>query len=38
MVDDIIDTVHVVPTLSEEIRRVVQDFTRDVSVMSCCVE
>ncbi|MDA1348120.1 MAG: mercury(II) reductase, partial [Chloroflexi bacterium] len=32
-VDDIIDTVHVFPTLSEGIKRVAQAFTRDVSVM-----
>ena len=38
VVDDIIDTVHVFPTLSEGIKRVAQAFTRDVSVMSCCVE
>lgn len=37
-VDDIIDTVHVFPTLSEGIKRVAQAFTRDVSAMSCCVE
>ncbi|MBI4311784.1 MAG: mercury(II) reductase [Chloroflexi bacterium] len=37
-VDDIIDTVHVFPTLSEGIKRVSQAFTRDVSLMSCCVE
>ncbi len=37
-VDDIIDTVHVFPTLSEGIKRAAQAFTRDVSVMSCCVE
>lgn len=37
-IDDIIDTVHVFPTLSEGIKRVAQAFTRDVSVMSCCVE
>jgi mercuric reductase len=37
-VDDVIDTVHVFPTLSEGIKRVAQAFTRDVSVMSCCVE
>lgn len=37
-VDDLIDTVHVFPTLSEGIKRVAQAFTRDVSVMSCCVE
>ena len=37
-VDDIIDTVHVFPTLSEGIKRVAQAFTRDVSAMACCVE
>ena len=37
-IDDIIDTVHVFPTLSEGIKRVAQAFTRDVSQMSCCVE
>jgi mercuric reductase len=37
-VDDIIDTVHVFPTLSEGIKRVAQAFRRDVSRMSCCVE
>ena len=37
-IDDIIDTVHVFPTLSEGIKRVAQAFTRDISLMSCCVE
>jgi mercuric reductase len=37
-VDDIVDTLHVFPTLSEGIKRVAQAFTRDVSQMSCCVE
>ncbi len=37
-VDDIIDTLHVFPTLSEGIKRVAQSFTRDISVMSYCVE
>ena len=37
-VDDIIDTLHVFPTMSEGIKRVAQAFTRDISVMSCCVE
>ena len=37
-IDDVIDTVHVFPTLSEGIKRVAQAFTRDVSQMSCCVE
>jgi mercuric reductase len=37
-VDDIIDTLHVFPTMSEGIKRVAQAFARDISVMSCCVE
>ncbi len=37
-VDDIIDTVHVFPTLSEGIKLAAQAFTRDISVMACCVE
>ena len=37
-IDEIIDTVHVFPTLSEGIKRVAQAFTRDISQMSCCVE
>ncbi|MEK7215550.1 MAG: FAD-dependent oxidoreductase, partial [Chloroflexota bacterium] len=37
-VEDIVDTVHVFPTLSEGIKRVAQSFTRDVTQMSCCVE
>ena len=37
-VDDIIDTVHVFPTLSEGIKRLAQAFTRDISSMACCVE
>ena len=37
-IDDIIDTVHVFPTLSEGIKRVAQAFTRDVTAMACCVE
>lgn len=36
--DDIIDTVHVFPTMSEAIKRVAQSFKRDLSKMSCCVE
>ena len=35
---DIIDTVHVFPTLSEGIKWAAQAFTRDISVMSCCIE
>lgn len=37
-VDDIIDTLHVFPTMSEAIKLVAQSFRRDVSRMSCCVE
>jgi mercuric reductase len=37
-VDDLIDTVHVFPTLSEGIKIVAQAFRRDISRMSCCVE
>ena len=37
-VDDIIEPLHVFPTLSEGIKRVAQAFTRDVSVMACCVD
>lgn len=36
-VDDIIDTVHVFPTFSEGIKLAAQAFTRDISVMSCCI-
>ncbi|MCZ7579164.1 MAG: mercury(II) reductase [Dehalococcoidia bacterium] len=34
---DIIDTVHVFPTYSEAIKLAAQAFTRDVSVMTCCI-
>ena len=36
-IDDIIDTVHVFPTMSEGIKRVAQAFRRDISIMSCCI-
>lgn len=36
-VQDIIDTVHVFPTYSEAIKLAAQSFTRDVSVMTCCI-
>lgn len=36
-IDDIIDTVHVFPTLSEGLKLAAQAFTRDISVMSCCI-
>ncbi len=37
-VDDLVDTLFVFPTLSEGIKRAAQAFTRDVSIMACCVE
>ncbi len=37
-VDDIIDTTHVFPTMSEGLKLVAQAFVRDISVMSCCIE
>ena len=37
-IDDIIDTVHVFPTLSESIKLAAQSFYMDVAEMSCCVE
>jgi len=36
-IDDIIDTVHVFPTLSEGIKLAAQAFTRDIRVMTCCI-
>ena len=37
-VDDLIDTTHVFPTMSEGLKLVAQAFVRDISVMSCCIE
>jgi mercuric reductase len=37
-VDDLIDTTHVFPTLSEAIKKVAHAFKRDVSTMACCIE
>jgi mercuric reductase len=37
-VDDIIDTVHVFPTLSEATKLAAQSFYKDVSKLSCCTE
>lgn len=37
-IDDIIDTVHVFPTLSEAIKLAAQSFYRDVGKLSCCTE
>ncbi|MGE0600607.1 MAG: mercury(II) reductase [Dehalococcoidia bacterium] len=36
-VDDIINTVHVFPTYSEAIKLAAHAFTRDISVMTCCI-
>lgn len=36
-IDDLIDTIHVFPTLSEGIKTAALSFRRDVSVMACCV-
>lgn len=37
-VDDLIDTLHIFPTLSEAIKIAAQSFRRDITKMSCCVE
>jgi mercuric reductase len=37
-VEDIIDTVHIFPTLSESIKIAAQSFVRNTRKMSCCVE
>lgn len=37
-IDELIDTVHVFPTLSEGIKLAAQSFKRDITKMSCCVE
>jgi mercuric reductase len=37
-VDDIIDTVHIFPTLSESIKLAAQTFYKDVGKLSCCTE
>ncbi len=37
-VDDIIDTVHVFPTMSEAVKYAAISYYRDVSKISCCVE
>ncbi len=36
--EEIIDTVHVFPTLSEVIKLAAQSFFKDISKLSCCVE
>ena len=37
-IDDIRDTVHVFPTLSEMIKKVAQSFDQNLDEMACCVE
>lgn len=37
-IDDIIDTVHVFPTMTEAIKLVATSFKKDVSKLSCCAE
>jgi len=37
-IDNVIDTVHVFPTMSEAIKLVAQSFRKDISKLSCCVE
>ncbi|MBI2937371.1 MAG: mercury(II) reductase [Thaumarchaeota archaeon] len=37
-IDDLIDTVHVFPTLSEALKLAAQSFYKDISKMSCCTE
>ncbi|MEM0362283.1 MAG: mercury(II) reductase [Sulfolobaceae archaeon] len=37
-VEDIIDTIHVFPTMGESLKIVAMSFIRDVSKMSCCLD
>ena len=37
-IDEVIDTLHVFPTLSEAVKLAAQSFKRDITRMSCCVE
>jgi mercuric reductase len=37
-VNEIIDTAHVFPTMSEAIKLVATSFKQDVSKLSCCAE
>jgi mercuric reductase len=37
-IDEVINTLHVFPTLSESIKLTAQSFRRDVTKMTCCVE
>lgn len=36
--EDVIDTVHVFPTLSESIKLAAQSFFKDIAKLSCCIE
>ncbi|MCL4307277.1 MAG: FAD-containing oxidoreductase, partial [Candidatus Thermoplasmatota archaeon] len=36
--NDIIENSHIFPTVSESIKLAAQSFTRDLSMMSCCME
>lgn len=37
-IENIIDTVHVFPTMSEAVKLVAQSFTKNITRLSCCVE
>ncbi|MDL5504083.1 MAG: hypothetical protein QSU88_12805, partial [Candidatus Methanoperedens sp.] len=37
-IDDIIDTVHVFPTMTEAVKLVAKSFRKDISKMSTCAE
>jgi mercuric reductase len=37
-IDDIIDTVHVFPTMTESIKLVATSFRKDIDELSCCAE
>lgn len=37
-INDIIDTIHVFPTMTEAVKLVAQSFKKDISKMSCCAE
>jgi len=37
-IDEVINTLHVFPTLSEAIKLGAQSFRRDITKMSCCSE
>jgi mercuric reductase len=37
-IEDLIDTMHVFPTLGEAVKLAAQSFYHDVSKMSCCTD